>query len=830
MTSRYCHLLFLRQLSNTITRNKLFWITNTFIYLMALFLITFPLCPKHANGYSEKGHATAAKWSLMVLEKADKNRQYEEVYLPFFSGADREVKVGGGGENGGGIKTLIQGAADEDFGVVDGNERSFRHYYDPKINKGVRFSNLFNVWLALDAAVRHPGLSDEAPAWEGLWVPGNYVARYSGAKEWARNGAGSQTLRTWQGAIEAYDYSDSSRQEAYWRLGHVVHLVADMAEPDHITNTPHGGSSFSLPKDFDKIRLPTGIKEILRKVIIWSDLPLEDLLPAEKMILQHLFKMEDTPHGKKLAGYEWVAEEGLNFHSPYANQPDKILKYKNFEDYFDKLADISKKTIQSPPVWVSGEPFKVPLGLIGIIDPGKRYAPSGLTLESFQLGAEILAQIPAIDLNDTAEVARYRRLASYLISCSAPFNAGLIQWYHDIINPPPFVRKVTLKQRGRTYYESEWINSSWSDEEGVHDRQPSEKYKYTYQYKILDGRTQKTYVNKMLRADVPTEIIIEFGPRYGPPKVSSDPSSAPLLHSPERIREDSIQVEIGDKRVKGSLYRTGGIWTGHFTPVVPEDRPDWLYNIEIKAKDVHYHQPSRLVNPWTKIDGMEESNLDTEPGSPARVKIDSPYNWKGYEPGNDRSHQIKVHSSIATVDILSIKPLSDNLKELNVKHFHNLGEAILSSQGASELTPSYTHLTTPMKIKAGERISLELEYAVYANPLQEVSVRIAPSISGWLHWSGKEKPDPIIMMPVVKRLRMGENQTEKVERIVISMPMPYPTGDDQRSNFHDLILEVSVNGLNDHPLILFDAFDVQGPVESLDNIPKIQPKIPRTYA
>ena len=86
-----------------------------------------------------------------------------------------------------------------------------------------------------------------------VYLDGVFRWHYPSALEWARNGAGSKDLRNWEGAIEAYNYTASSRVEAYWRLGHVVHLLADMAEPDHASNVPHAASGFYYPKDFQKI-------------------------------------------------------------------------------------------------------------------------------------------------------------------------------------------------------------------------------------------------------------------------------------------------------------------------------------------------------------------------------------------------------------------------------------------------------------------------------------------------------------------------------------------------------------------------------------------------
>jgi hypothetical protein len=52
--------------------------------------------------------------------------------------------------------------------------------------------------------------------------------------------------RNWRGAIEAYGYTTTEKDTAYWRLGHTLHLLEDMAEPDHARNEPHGGSSLGV--------------------------------------------------------------------------------------------------------------------------------------------------------------------------------------------------------------------------------------------------------------------------------------------------------------------------------------------------------------------------------------------------------------------------------------------------------------------------------------------------------------------------------------------------------------------------------------------------------
>ena len=54
--------------------------------------------------------------------------------------------------------------------------------------------------------------------------------------------------RSWRGAIEAYGYMPEEKKVAYWRLGHTLHLLQDMAEPDHSRNEPHAASSWGVSR------------------------------------------------------------------------------------------------------------------------------------------------------------------------------------------------------------------------------------------------------------------------------------------------------------------------------------------------------------------------------------------------------------------------------------------------------------------------------------------------------------------------------------------------------------------------------------------------------
>ncbi|MDX1410335.1 MAG: hypothetical protein R3330_19425, partial [Saprospiraceae bacterium] len=49
--------------------------------------------------------------------------------------------------------------------------------------------------------------------------------------EWIRN---DDEGLTWSGAVASYGYTDLEKEAAYLRLGHVGHLIGDMAQPDHV--------------------------------------------------------------------------------------------------------------------------------------------------------------------------------------------------------------------------------------------------------------------------------------------------------------------------------------------------------------------------------------------------------------------------------------------------------------------------------------------------------------------------------------------------------------------------------------------------------------------
>lgn len=553
-------------------------------------------------GYYDEVHKLVAEVALRLLEESDRARAYAEVYAK----TNRA--------------RILDGSFMEDYGAVTGNDRSFRHFYDPATGQGLAFNPYFYLWIKLDqASVSFPG------------------GRYPSALEWARDGAGTGDLRNWKGAIEAYDYTPASRAEAYFRLGHVVHLVGDMAEPDHATNTPHAASGFAYPRDLNKI----GAFLIENKDYVPLTGDAVATLRAGMTVNEAL--------GKQRLGFECFVEE--NHAALFPSLPRvRVNKRITIDDYFSVMAQASQRALRD-------KGFALPLGA--------RLTPETTEAEqrSFNALKAHYSFFPAIDFRDEAEAGRYLGLARELVTSAARLNWGLLELFHDIVNPPPYVRSVRISQGGRVRYHAYWED----DPKTVKGGHPNENKKaagtlakkgfhHEYSYgrvglrKLVvqapaEGRDaggaslfgvsskpRREAEGAALEPGVPAEVRIEFGP---------EPSrfDAP----PEKMAE--VAVAIGGETVAGRIVDEGTAWVGRFMPEIEEGERTRELPIRIEGRDTHDHArlPGRLiVARRAELGGTGGLALDAEPELPARVDSTPPYHIRNYEPGADLTFKVVV--------------------------------------------------------------------------------------------------------------------------------------------------------------------------------------------
>ncbi|MFC2164277.1 hypothetical protein ACFLT2_04700 [Acidobacteriota bacterium] len=573
--------------------------------------------------YYTKAHTEVARVALEILKNNDQNGIYSEIY--FKKHSDK----------------IQEGAWQEDEGAIGGHDRAFRHYWDPVNNRGCPFFSYFLVmpvlnegskaWIPKLSSIRaHSELFADAVHVNSIGMPQLVGSRlyYPGALEWARNGAGSQDLRNWEGAIEAYDYTAKSRAEAYWRLGHVVHLVADMAEPDHTKNVPHAASGFYYPKDLEKISGLLNYLDIPAAVFTAGGSKVSKYLIGKG--LERLLNLKSWDEKKKV-GFEGFVED--NSHLLFPQIPNvTVLKRNNFDSFFSIMAQTSNEAVENE------FEFPLPLGISLYPEVDQAFV---LTVDH---NLKNYSFFPSIEINDKAECEKFLNLTKKLLNKAVRLNAGIMEHFFDIVNPPPYVRSVEIKQDKEICYYAWWEDIPETktgrhiNENKVVEEEGKVPHEFSYdivvQRKLYKGKDKEgNDVSGILRADKSARIRIEFGPD---PKKFESP--------PEKIK--SAVVKIGEKTIAGRLVDKGAAWEGQFIPTFENGSDSEELQIEISAKDVHNHSPHRSVKPSGDVLYTDkEYKLDSDPELPAKAETTPPYIWKNYWPGKDINHKIKVSGS-----------------------------------------------------------------------------------------------------------------------------------------------------------------------------------------
>lgn len=600
------------------------------IKILFLYLAFLSVSVPRLYAWYEKTHALAAKEAVELIKKLDKENEiphYDEVYL-----LENFVELG-------------RGAWREDFNPpIAGNARAFRHFFDPTAHgyKGSPFYWHFLLWRTFEnEAVERP-------------ASGYYVS----ALVWAKNGAKIESNPFhWEGAIEIYDYTPSSKREAYYRLGHVVHLLCDMSEPDHSTNTPHPGSGKIIPDTVDSMfgASITRHLENINEDILTTETIKEGIKGAAiKTALEVFIKACYLEYGDKwqtrkerLIGFEGLIEEtikpslvGQFFFGPEKGallsagfrgrgtppiRPAMIRKTKTLDDYFTTLALRAQAARKA-----SGLPLALGCRDIGtMLDDLVARQTYNLVKHLF---SEPIYALPMIDTDNPGDQVPYFRLAWPLLREAAEYSAGLIEDFHDIVNHPPYVKAVRVSQSGKDLYTASWEDNL---KEGKTGRKEERFYDVNYpevpeNYKYVEKRTLIKNVNGFLKPETGAELKIEFGPCCGETK--------------ERIGPESVKVTVDGETIQGKM-EDEVIWRGAFTPKLAEGESGRDVRIEISANDLHVHFPRQgLPN-----QGYE---LDSDPETPAKCASQPPYEWKEktYTPGADENHTIHIERDKAAED------------------------------------------------------------------------------------------------------------------------------------------------------------------------------------
>ncbi len=623
--------------------------------------------PGVALGYYDKVHSYLVKLAAELIEKQDSERLYEELYTP-----DYLMQMGRGSWR------------EDNDPPVDGNERAMRHYYDPDAQvdprlkpplKGVPYHAYFPFWSILEGSPVTPPKQGRA---------------YLGAADWAFDGEGNRF--SWNCALKTYAWGTvDAKREAYFQLGHVLHLLGDAAEPDHAANVPHPGSGLYLPDSIDD-RLVGFVVSLLRSAIVDRSgltererdslrtalLPVEVALRTEvrRTFLEHLEQRYGT-RPLRLTGFEGIFEDSVepalvrDFFlpdeqprvpprvqalRPLVLQPKGPVRHGSFHAYFDVQARSSKRRQEASglPMALGCEDLR-PLLLDSasdlldfvaecLIGSGEREVAQyvsmagKLSLVEWDVMKKPIYLLPTINEHDERQVQPHRELGEALLTEAIEHIAGLMQDFHDIVNEPPYVQHVRIVQN-EDRYEALWKQSP--DATYVPSGRTEEAYKgarlpddlVLKGFRASNKRAAITQENDSFRIGQPARIEITFGPLL----------SEGSLQIAERIDPQSVNVQIGGRRVAGSM--TGpNTWAGEFLPEVPEGEDDADLPVVIEARDLHRHYPRHQSDQFP----AQGYRLDADPRTVACPSGAGPdYPWQWYEVGPDRNHKIHVIAEAA---------------------------------------------------------------------------------------------------------------------------------------------------------------------------------------
>lgn len=544
---------------------RLLTVRNLSILISLIALASLFRAPLPGTAYETGTHAQFNALGADLVKAKDPNQQYREVYLPQHV---QQLRDGGVHE-------------DEQYAMIvptdcpDG--RFMRHFYQPG-----------------------SGL--------GLTAPGS-GARCMDAVTWARSSASDSNSSdgdlTWRGAIDRYDYTPQSKEQAFFRVGHVAHLIGDMAQPDHIHVRAHPKQAY---EPWAETNFSPGAGFV------------SGLNPQKRNRLEpHLVEMATmTYHASTFQGGPLAqnATVPINPASEFAQM--FRVEWTSGIWHIDQWNLYNRTTVDPAGTHLGNWDGTLGTGLTNRDDEwyetiaetgGGLYGAGFYTLE----GGQFVNAIPAVYKG--APNTAGSTLAQIYLNALAPraveYIGGMYQHFTEVVNHPPYVYKIKVTQGGRCVYEKHWENSVSDNRLTARELEDD-----------CDTPEEERWING---EDGDVQIEIEFGNN--------------LDDQIEKVKD--VEVKIGSLTVNGSLDGEEKKWTGSFTP--PDDHSlDGEKAIEIKAKDKDVHFTGR---------NYAGDELDADPASPAKAGADEPYNWTGYSTGPDKNHKVKIDTRKPKIDI-----------------------------------------------------------------------------------------------------------------------------------------------------------------------------------
>ncbi|MCB9420975.1 MAG: hypothetical protein H6667_14330 [Ardenticatenaceae bacterium] len=594
-------------------------------------------------GWMEHLHCTMTEEALKLIKKEDKKERYSEIYEgwggpPFYhykskseskpSKSDHPCVQGAWAEDAGGEEPgkqridFVTNPAD----MIIKNFRDFRHFGGE--DKGLAWKDYFALRSEEKAKVEKPK---------------NGVC-YISAKNWGYDGGGCADKMNFQGAIDAYNhYTPVGRREAYYRMGHVLHLLQDLAQPDHASLVDHAGSSLTEPEAYAKFYVClaqfANVLEIETAVLCSPCFPLiifgdfSCLVTCELtagQIAAAAYGICEASTDSDQIGFERLVTDHWNFNRIDKDKELKVMPEVNYNAFFKNMAKESIDELTS-----EGRNLKCPLGLgslyVGLLAAGG-VKIAGKTVKPF---GTIPGVDPDIELGNpvgTGEDKPYLELADKVIVKAINRSAGLLQHFYEIVNFPPYIKSVTIAQGEKNLDASAVLANP-------------QNFIYTAEWKDklissnLGGRVssrelvvKKEPINKAHLIKAPN-IYVVTQVRGKIDQLSLEAKNC------QDVPIDSCKMEV----VSGSLstYNETAYFAKFSTNVIASGMSkvcDALV-LEFTGEDTEPHFSQR---------NYPGNKLDSDPATPAMAELASPHHWTDYVPGTDKNHRLRIISADKT--------------------------------------------------------------------------------------------------------------------------------------------------------------------------------------
>jgi hypothetical protein len=482
---------------------------------------------------------------------------------------------------------IIVGVAAEDAGTP--YPRFLHHFYDPDTGLGMP-ENAYSV------------IFGNVQGAQFLQRSGRYLS----ALQWGLEAMPDP--RDWRASIEAYDDTDDARERAYEGVGHALHLLEDMAQPDHARNRPHPGNYLQdylelldrlAPELAHQVRTHVGYERLWHEITDWPR--------GEKVHLQTSLKDAFDV----MAYVSHKAEDDQRLPSRDKQEGALGLGSLNVSRELSRIAGEQLPPQVGPAVGLATRALNDDLTAAGwLIFRDNLWA-------QYEINAPLVPTIPWPQRDAYTE--KHVEMGKRLLKLSEEHGAGLLRLYHDIVNPPAYVESVELLQGGQSKYRAGW--------------KPANPGRDGH----ITSRTLTRERNETLKQGDLTEVRIRFGPTY--------------KHGGVTIREAVGDVQVWVEGASGSRTPVSllgftrdpeaseaFLLTGSFVPSESG-------TLRISGHDLDEHFP--------RPGGPIGEELDSDPATCARATWGNsadgaPYPFTGYESGADINHAFTIEGECVT--------------------------------------------------------------------------------------------------------------------------------------------------------------------------------------